>query len=220
MSPQNTPNSATPIASHVQIGSIVSSNGHLDYVVDVLQEQDCESPPQLDEREFGQPVVVPKTVGGTDHLIFGVIYDTQLVDPDTGRAGPRLSTDQQERFNPGYAEEQTTLLGIALLGTAKYNPSTGLTDPTHSMPPYSLDVNDPVYYCPDTLTGQFHRLDGAVTLGYVDRLIEVADEFGIEVATALITRLQTIYDDPEAQDLLSVVKTNLERHEYESRGLV
>lgn len=87
--------------SCVGIGSIVSSNSHLDYVVEVYKEQDCERPPELHEREFGQPVFIKKTVDSTQYAVIGVIYDTQLVDSDQGRTGPRLAQDDQAQFTPG-----------------------------------------------------------------------------------------------------------------------
>lgn len=209
------------VDSCVQIGSIVSSNNHLDYVVEVYQERDCERPPKLNEREFGQPVFIKKTIDGTDHAVIGVIYNTQLVDPDQGRTGPRLAQDDQAQFTPGYIEERTTLAGVALLGTATISEDRFITDPTHRMPRWTLEVDDTVYHCPDELTAAFHTFDDQIQLAYIDRLVDIAGDLGAEVIVALIERLRTVLpeDDPN-QRVLDVVEQNVEWQAQEQRGMV
>jgi hypothetical protein len=160
--------------SCVRIGSIVSSNSHLDYVVEIFKERDCDRPPELHEREFGQPVFIKKFIDGTEHAVMGVIYDTKLVDPDQGRTGPRLAQDDQAQFTPGYIEERTTLAGVALLGTAVITDDRTITDPTHRMPRWTLEVDDTVYQCPDEVTVSFHTVDEQVQLAYLDRLVDIA----------------------------------------------
>ena len=209
------------VDSCIQIGSIVSSNSHLDHVVEVYQERDCERPPKLSEREFGQPVFIKKTIDGTDHAVMGVIYNTQLVDPDQGRTGPRLAQDDQAQFTPGYIEERTTLAGVALLGTATITEDQSIADPTHRMPRWTLEVDDTVYHCPDELTVTFHTFDGQIQLAYIDRLVDIAGDLGAEVIVALIERLRSVLpkDDPN-QRVLDVVEQNIEWQAHEQRGMV
>jgi hypothetical protein len=209
------------VDSCVQIGSIVSSNSHLDYVVEVYQERDCERPPKLNEREFGQPVFIKKTIDGKEHAVMGVIYNTQLVDPDQGRTGPRLAQDDQAQFTPGYIEERTTLAGVALLGTATISKDRSITEPTHRMPRWTLEVDDTVYHCPDELTAAFHTFDDQIQLAYIDRLVDIAGDLGAEVIVALIERLRTVLpeDDPN-QQVLDVVEQNVEWQAHEQRGMV
>lgn len=209
------------VDSCVQIGSIVSSNSHLDYVVEVYQERDCERPPKLNEREFGQPVFIKKTIDGTEHAVMGVIYNTQLVDPDQGRTGPRLAQDDQAQFTPGYIEERTTLAGVALLGTATISEDRSISEPTHQMPRWTLEVDDTVYHCPDELTAAFHTFDDQIQLAYIDRLVDIAGDLGAEVIVALIERLRTVLpeDDPN-QQVLDVVEQNVQWQAHEQRGMV
>lgn len=211
----------TTVDSCVQIGSIVSSNSHLDYVVEVHKERDCKRPPKLSEREFGQPVFITKTIDGTEHAVMGIIYNTQLVDPDQGRTGPRLAQDDQAQFTPGYIEERTTLAGVALLGTARITESRAITDPTHRMPRWTLEVDDTVYHCPDELTETFHTIDGQIRLAYIDRLVDIAGNLGAEVIIALINRLRSVLpDDDPNQRVLAVVEQNVEWQANERRGVV
>lgn len=209
------------VDSCVPIGSIVSSNSHLDYVVEVYKERDCERPPKLNEREFGQPVFIKKTIDGTNHAVMGVIYDTQLVDPDQGRTGPRLAQDDQAQFTPGYIEERTTLAGVALLGTARITEDRTITKPTHRMPRWTLEVDDTVYHCPAELTKTFHTIDGQIQLSYIDRLVDIAGDLGAEVIVSLINRLRNVLpDDDPNQRVLDVVEQNVEWQAHEQRGMV
>jgi hypothetical protein len=207
--------------SCVRIGSIVSSNSHLDYVVEVYKERDCERPPELHEREFGQPVFIRKTVDGTEYAVMGVIYNTQLVDPDQGRTGPRLAQDDQAQFTPGYIEERTTLAGVALLGTAAITEAGTIEEPTHQMPRWTLEVEDTVFHCPDQTTVSFHTVDDQVQLAYIDRLLDIAGDLGAEVIVALINRLRgALSDDDPNQRVLDVVEQNVQWQAREQRGVV
>lgn len=213
---------ATPdLDSCVRIGSVVSSNSHLDYVVEVYKERDCDRPPELHEREFGQPVFIKKVVDGTERAIMGVIYDTQLVDPDQGRTGPRLAQDDQAQFTPGYIEERTTLAGVALLGTATINEARAIENPTHRMPRWTLEVDDTVYQCPDQVTVDFHTVEDQIQLAYLDLLVDIAGDLGAEVVIALIDRLRGMLpeDDPNRR-VLDVVEQNVQWQAHERRGVV
>ena len=215
------PETVADVDSCVRIGSIVSSNSHLDYVVEIFKERDCDRPPELHEREFGQPVFIKKTVNGTEHAVMGVIYDTQLVDPDQGRTGPRLAQDDQAQFTPGYIEERTTLAGVALLGTAPITNDRTIAEPSHQMPRWTLEVEDTVFHCPDELTANFHTVDGQIQLAYIDRLVDIAGDLGAEVIVALIDRLRsTLPDDDQSQRVLDVVEQNIQWQARERRGVV
>ena len=217
----NSQETTADVDSCVRIGSIVSSNSHLDYVVEVFKERDCDRPPELHEREFGQPVFIKKTINGTEHAVMGVIYDTQLVDPDQGRTGPRLAQDDQAQFTPGYIEERTTLAGVALLGTAPITDDRTIAEPSHQMPRWTLEVEDTVFHCPDELTANFHTVDGQIQLAYIDRLVDIAGDLGAEVIVALIDRLRsTLPDDDQSQRVLDVVEQNIQWQARERRGVV
>jgi hypothetical protein len=151
----------------------------------------------------------------------GVIYDTQLVDPDQGRTGPRLAQDDQAQFTPGYIEERTTLAGVALLGTAPITDDRTIADPSHQMPRWTLEVEDTVFHCPDELTAKFHTVDGEIQLAYIDRLVDIAGDLGAEVIVALINRLRsTLPDDDTNQRVLDVVEQNIQWQARERRGVV
>ncbi|MFW6436551.1 MAG: hypothetical protein ACOCYZ_02845 [Halococcoides sp.] len=219
MTQDTTPGAGADPEDPGRIGRIVSSNSHLDYVVEVFGERDCERPPEPHEREFGQPVFVAREIDGATRAIVGVIYDTQLVDPDQGRTGPRLAGDDQAQFTPGYLEERTTLAGVAMLGWAHLDEGS-IVDPSHEMPRWTLSVDDTVRRCPDPMVRAFHLVDGEPRMAYVDRLLEVAGDLGAEVVQALIDRLRDLDLDAETRRVLDVVEETVTWRARERRGLV
>src|SRR3989440_8943938 len=97
-----------------KIAKIVKSNSHVDYVARVVDELDADSPPSQEDYGFAQFVSVPVAEGLE---VVGVIYDTELVNPEYGSFGPRLSSRADLKIlSPDFLHEQGVLLGILLLG--------------------------------------------------------------------------------------------------------
>src|SRR4028118_1328281 len=98
----------------MKIAKIVKSNSHIDYVGRVIDQLDSANPPAADDYGFGQFVRIPLE---DMNEIVGVIYDSQLLNPDYGSYGPRLSPQPELAvLSPDYLNEQGLLLGILLLG--------------------------------------------------------------------------------------------------------
>jgi hypothetical protein len=223
----NTPSDETraEASGHVDdclaIGSIVNSNSHMDYTVEIFNETDRDRPPEPHECGFGQPVFVHKTVDGTKYIVMGVIYDTQLVDPDQGRSGPRLAQSDQPQFTPGYVEERTTLAGVALLGTAEVADDGTVEGQSHEMPRWTLAVDDVVEQCPDEVTRIFHTgPDGGLQLAYMERLLDLAGPLGAEVTLAMVERLRGLFPADTHQRVLDVVEKDVRWQSSVDRGVM
>src|SRR5262245_6872582 len=96
------------------IAKITRSNSHVDdfaRVHDLLETSVNLSPADY---QFGQFV---KVKVGDDEVV-GVIYNSQLINPEYGNYGPRLSTPSKLNtvFSPDYLNEQGVLISILLLG--------------------------------------------------------------------------------------------------------
>src|SRR5919202_1658961 len=97
----------------VRLAKIVKSNSHVDYVGRVIDALDADEPPAASDYGFAQFVSIPLD----DLDIVGVIYNSQLANPDYGNFGPRLSpASDLSVLSPDYLNEQGTLIGILLLG--------------------------------------------------------------------------------------------------------
>lgn len=210
------------------LGSIAYSNDHMDYVAEVFTAHDRTHAPEKSDYAFGQPVYVRTAVDGDTYAVVGVVYNTQLVDPNQGRSGPRLSSERQEMFTPGYVEEKMTLIGIALLG---YVPITSheqggfeMGSPIQEMPPWTLDIDAHVCKLSDEGVRAFHDLtgDGSVTLAYYQRLLAVADDFGAAVTLALLGRLRQLLpaDAAETAAVLDVIERNIRWQSMQDQGVV
>jgi hypothetical protein len=206
----------------VEIGCIVHSNNHMDYVVEVYRDRDRNRPPEKHEYAFGQPVYVQQTVQGDDYVVFGVVYDTQIVDPDQGRAGPRLAAERQDVFTPGYVQEKQTVLGVAFLGYATVEESEkgwSIEEVSHEMPPWTLEVDMLVQEVPDDAFLRLHTVDGDLKLGYYQRLLSTAESFGSEVSLSILERLRRVTGS-ETDDMLDVLERNIRWQSTSDRGVV
>ncbi|WP_435077174.1 hypothetical protein [Halococcus sp. AFM35] len=202
------------------IASIVTSNGQMDYVAEVYRNHERERVPEKQDYEFGQPVYVTTTVRGDERALVGVVYDSQLVDPDQGRDGPRLSTPDQELFVPGYVDEKQTLLGIALLGVAELTSAEGgqgFASVSQELPRWTLDIDDSVSKLSGEGFRQFHYPDDSLQLRYYDRLIETAGQFGAEVTLSLIERLR---EGASNENTLDVIEQKVRWEASSDRGVV
>jgi hypothetical protein len=203
------------------IGSILDSNSHIDYTVEIFNKHDRERPPEAHEWGFGQPVFVHKAHAGADYAVVGVVYDTRLVDPDQGRSGPRLAQTDQERFTPGYVEERTTLAGLVLLGLMEIGEAGRLGPPDQSVPRWTLEVDDQVRLCPSEMAAAFHTAaDGSLQLAYADRLVDVAGSLGAEVTLEVVDRLREAIGGEETERVLDVIERNIEWQSSSDRGVV
>src|SRR3954463_6180632 len=96
------------------IAKIVKSNSHVEYVARVVDELDADEPPAPEDYGFAQFVSVPFAEG---QETIGVVYDTQLANPDYGSFGPRLSSHKELKvLSPDVLNERGVLLGVLLLG--------------------------------------------------------------------------------------------------------
>jgi hypothetical protein len=196
------------LENDTEIGSIIGSNSHIDYVGEVYTETMRENPPEPTDFEFGQFVYVLREVQGQQRAFIGIIYDTQIVDPDQGRSGPRLAQpEEQNIFQPSYVDEKQVLTGIALLGHAKVEDGD-LVDPEHSIPRWTLEIDDVVQKLSEEDVIRFHEVDDEVRLEYYQRIVDVAGGFAEDILGQILNRLKQ--ERPEESDALDVIQKNLE----------
>lgn len=119
----------------MEIGKIVKSYSHINYVCHIYGPREVEQEPAPADYAFGRFVrIALRSDKGEDHdarimavlgkstepqtYAVGVIYDTILVNPEFGSLGPRLSNETQvELFSPDYISERAVLIYIMVLGT-------------------------------------------------------------------------------------------------------
>src|SRR5262249_11693460 len=130
------------------IAKITKSNSHVDYFARVLDSLETSVTLAPADFQFGQFV---KIKVGHDEVI-GVIYNSQLIIPEYGNYGPRLSTPSRLNtvFSPDYLNEQGVLISILLLGWRNGNESRQDT------PRVVLPINSHVETMSDDEVRAFH----------------------------------------------------------------
>ncbi|NJN49559.1 MAG: hypothetical protein HC805_07065, partial [Alkalinema sp. RL_2_19] len=100
----------------MRLGKVVKSNSHCDYVVQLDDAMDfIGGAPDPDRYGFGTFVKLEDPKPGR-HWAVGLVYNSQLLNPEFNSLGPRLSSEPDPLFTPDMITETRTLLGVILVG--------------------------------------------------------------------------------------------------------
>jgi len=188
-----------------RIAKIVKSNSHVDYVARVIDELDADAPPAPEEYGFAQFVRMPVTEG---EEVVGVVYNTQLANPDYGSFGPRLSSHADLKvLSPDFLHEQGVLLGVLLLGWRARGAGGGWAA-HHGVPRRVVPVGQEVFSLPDADVFEFHHgANGAVQLHYFSQALAHAGAFAVPLVEAVISQLEPACGPAERQRLCVLKKS-------------
>ena len=183
------------------IAKIVASNSHVDYVGRVIDPLDVEAPPGAEDYGFAQFVSLP--IGGGLEVI-GVIYDTQLLNPEYGQFGPRLSPRAELAvLSPDYLNEQGVMIGVLLLGWR-----AGDGETRQGVPRRVIPVGQEVYRMDARATEHFHRdAENRLQLHYYSQVVAHAGPFAVPLLEAIIEQLDPLCASEERQRLCVLKKT-------------
>jgi hypothetical protein len=186
----------------IKLAKIVKSNSHVDYVGRVIDPLDVDEPPAVSDYGFAQFVSIPL---GDGSEIIGVIYNSQLVNPEYGNFGPRLSSvSDNSVLSPDYLNEQGLLVGILLVGWRDSEQSNH-----HAVPRRVIPVNQDIYRLPDEDVHRFHMgSDGRIRLHYYSQIITHTGPFAASLIEAVIEQLESVCE-PEERQRLCVLKQAL-----------
>ena len=187
-----------------RIAKVVKSNSHVDYVARVIDELDADAPPAPDEYGFAQFVTLPV---GRDEEVVGVVYDTQLANPDYGTFGPRLSSHADLKvLSPDFLHEQGVLLGILLLGWRERTAAGWAA--RHGVPRRVVPVGQEVFGLGPEEVFEFHRgAGGAVQLHYFSQALAHAGAFAVPLVESVIAQLEPACELAERQRLCVLKKS-------------
>ncbi|HKV42831.1 MAG TPA: hypothetical protein VJX67_26770 [Blastocatellia bacterium] len=183
------------------IAKVVKSNSHVDYVGRVLDRLDAEEPPLPQDYRFGQFVSIPSGEGGgaRDGVrppgsgTVGIIYNSQLVNPDYERLGPRLSSpiEMNTVFSPDLLNEQGVLIGVLLLGWVGHDAT-----PHQGVPSTVIPVNSEILNMSDGEVRSFHLSpDGRLALHYYPHVMTHARQFAQQLLLAVLDQLEALCGD-------------------------
>jgi hypothetical protein len=196
-----------------RIARIVKSNSHVDYVARVVDELDADEPPSVDDYGFAQFVAVPLTEG---EEVVGIIYDTQLANPEYANFGPRLSSHADLKIlSPDVLNERGVLLGILLLGwrtraaaDANIETASGAWTSHQGVPRRVVPVGQDVFSLSGADVFSFHAsADGALQLHYFSQTLTHAGPFAVPLVEAVIEQLEPSASGSERQRLCVLKKS-------------
>lgn len=166
------------------IARIVQSASHLDYAARVLDSLETAEAPSRNDYAFGRFVAVGSAVG--------IIYNSQLINPEYGNFGPRLTTPAElnEVFSPDFLREQGVLLAILLLG---WRSESGYQQ---GVPPEVLPVNAAVETLTPAEVLAFHGGgSGGLRLAYYPTIVTQAKLLAHPLLEAIIGQLEGLEGD-------------------------
>jgi hypothetical protein len=185
----------------MRIAKIIKSNSHVDYAARVLDSLEINTPPKPTDYYFGQFV---KVVTG-DGEVIGVIYNSQLINPEYGNYGPRLSTPSELNtvFSPDYLNEQGVLIGILTLGWLDAHGRH------QGIPRSVLPINSEVETMTDDEVRAFHHDEmGSLQFHYYSHIITHAGPFAFQLLTAIVDQLDRVTTERE-RARLNVLRRSL-----------
>jgi hypothetical protein len=184
------------------IGKLIKSNSHTDYICQVYGPNEVETPPKPADYAFGTFVRIP--LGGGEGDLIGVIYDTQLYNPDFGNLGPRLSPAPDLKvFSPDYLVEKVTLVGIIAVGMMAEGSS-----PFHGVPPLSAQIDTLVERMEEEAVRRFHiKEPEGVRVGYAPLLLGQMSTLSNHLLLNIVSKLNDLF--PEQGTKLSVLRREL-----------
>lgn len=182
------------------LGKLIQSNDHLDYLCQIYQGEEVEQPPAPEDYAFGMFVAID--LPGEGQLV-GVIYNSQLFNPDFGRLGPRLSPENElEIFSPDYLEERAVLVAIAAIGTIQPN-----GNPSQGTPALTPNPDALVHRLSDETIRNFHLAGDKLQLVYAPLLLGRSSNTIPELLLVIINQLESLF--PDRQRLLSLLQDDL-----------
>ncbi len=197
----------------MKIAKIVKSNSHVDYVGRVLDRLDTAEPPAPEEFRFGQFVVIPSAASTT----FGIIYNSELINPEYGRLGPRLSgsTSMNAVFSPDLLNEQGVLIGILLIGWVDEDGSF-----RQGIPRLIAPVNSEVFTMSEVEIQTLHNsANGKLALHYYSQVITHAQQFAPQLLLAVLEQVEPLFADSSLGEIRLLRRTLNWQQVFQSKAL-
>jgi hypothetical protein len=185
----------------MKIAKLVKSNSHIDYIGRVLDRLDSAEPPMIEHYRFAQFLVIPNE----DSTTVGIIYNSQLINPEYGRLGPRLSgsATMNSVFSPDLMDEQGVLIGILLLGWVDEGGQYRQGVPRSIVP-----VNSEVFTMSDADVNSFHTgRDSKLALHYYSQIITHAERFAPQLLLAILDQLEILFGESALAEIRLLRRT-------------
>ncbi len=172
--------------ANCQLGKVVKSNSHCDYVVQLDTSSDVESPPQAEDYGFGQFVKLESS----RHWAVGIVYDSQLFNASFLNNGPRLTSSADPVFTPDLIQDTCVLLSVALVGSLQRE--SDRTYGIQGIPRVVIPANTPVTKMDIAEVHSFHcSASGKPQFTYYGHLLRSGGAFAPQLTQQVLGELIT-----------------------------
>ncbi len=183
----------------MRLGKVVKSNSHWDYVVQLDDALEVESPPQPEDYGLGSFV---KFEDETRHWAVGVIYNTQLFNPQFNQTGPRLTPAPDPFFTPDLIQETRVLLSAVLIGGLVSSSETSTPFGQQGVPAVVVPISTPVSCLAEAELIAFHRTaTGQAQFGYYAHLLRAGGPLATEIVRQIVQTLMPLFNETEQRAL-------------------
>ncbi len=185
----------------MEIGKIVSSNSHIEYVCQVHNRDETDETPRPRDYALGTFVGISCADGD---CLTGIVCNTMLMNPEFGNLGPRLSSREElSVFSPDYLEEYATLLTVVTVGTLAADGQSA----TQGVPDVAPEIDAPVRRLTQDEVLAFHASEQGVRMAYVPLLAAMGDPITTRLLGQIVDRMTALF--PGDAERLEVLSDNL-----------
>lgn len=170
----------------MRLGKVVKSNSHCDYIVQVDDSTEFTDAPSAQDYGFGTFVKLEEQNG--THWAIGLVYNSQLLNPNFNNLGPRLTSEPDPVFAPDLITETRTLLWTVLVGSLEKN--NGTVYGIQGIPRVVVPVDTPVIKLDPLEIHSFHRdAQGRSQFTYYSHLLQAGGTFAQQLTRQVLTEL-------------------------------
>ncbi len=191
----------------MRVGKVVKSNSHCDYLVQVDDTTDFLDAPKAEDYGFGTFVKLEDLSG--KHWAVGLVYNSQLINPNFNNLGPRLTSEPDPIFAPDLITETRTVLGTILIGSLDYDLDGSYGQ--QGIPRVVVPVDTPVIKMTTEEIHAFHRNEqGRSQFTYYSHLLQSGGIFAKQLTYQVLQELiaSNLFSDTETR-ALSVLSKDL-----------
>ncbi|HEY7543316.1 MAG TPA: hypothetical protein VID27_00450 [Blastocatellia bacterium] len=197
----------------MKVAKVVKSNSHVDYVGRVLDRLETAAPPAPEHFRFGQFVSIQS---GASKMV-GLIYNSQLINPEYGRLGPRLSSsaDMNQVFSPDLVDEQGVLIGLLMVGWIDEDSAVH-----QGIPREVIAVNSEIILMNDEDVRRFHSdKDERIALHYYSQVITHARQFAPQLLLAVLDQLEGLFGEKSKSEIALLRRTLNWQQVFQNKSL-
>jgi hypothetical protein len=183
--------------NRMKLGNVVKSNSHCDYIVQLDDALDVNDPPCPDKFGFGSFV---KLETSERHWAVGLVYSSQLFNPNFLNRGPQFFSELTPVFTPDLIRETCTLLMVVLIGSLVEQEVS--TYGCHGVPSVVVPVNAVASCMTEDEIFSFHRSpDQETQFCYYAHMRTTSGSFATDLLSQVLAQVTPLFEGNEQKAL-------------------